>query len=293
MKWQRWCIVGGSFLVIGWLSSSILALTLIRGRRATRCEEPVPPALVGQVEALRLATSDGEDLGAWFLTATRADAPTVVELHGLGGTRVVRLGAAGVARERGCAVLLVTLRAHGDSSGDRADFGWSARRDVIAAVDWVRARRPGHRVLINGASLGAAAAVFAAEELGAMVDGYAFECLYQDLETAARTRCEMYLPPILDDFAWNGLRVAARCTWPEFAAIAPVEAIARVPLSASILLLAGGADQHARRAETDALFARVSGRARLVVIGGAPHDRLQAHDPEHYRQALLDWIDGR
>jgi hypothetical protein len=30
-----------------------------------------------------------------------------------------------------------------------------------------------------------------------------------------------------------------------------------------------------------------------VIIDGAVHDRLQAGDPERYRTAVLDWLDGR
>lgn len=279
--------------LVGWLGSSAFVLSQIRARRTARYEEPVPAGLMDEVEVVRLTTRDGEDIGAWFLAALQSVAPTVIELHGKGGARGVRLGAADIVRERGCAVLLVTLRSHGDSSGDHEDFGWSARHDVIAAVDWVRARRPDRPLFIHGASLGAAAAVFAAEELGSKVEGYAFECLYRDLETAARTRCESFLPPVLDDLAWTGLRVVARVTWPDFARISPVDAIARVPKSASILLLAGGADELAHRDETDALFERVADRARLVVIAGATHDRLQSGDPAHYREAVLAWLDGR
>jgi hypothetical protein len=94
--------------------------------------------------------------------------------------------------------------------------------------------------------LGAAAAVFAAEELGPRVNGYALECLYADLDSAARSRCEAMLPPVLDFVAYAGLRVVASCTWSDFERISPVTAIARVPKSASLLLLAGGADEHAR-----------------------------------------------
>lgn len=280
-------------LIALWLGSSAVVLQAIRTRRTARYAEPVPAALAGQVEEIRLTTSDGQDIGAWFLDAVRDDAPTVVELHGKGGARAVRLGAADIVRERGSAVLLVTLRGHGDSSGDSEDFGWSARRDVIAAVDWVDVRRPGRPVFVHGASLGAAAAVFAADELGERVSGYALECLYADLETAARTRCAHYLPPLVDDVAWNGLRLVARVTWPEFRDISPLEGIGSIPREARLLLMAGGADALASRAETDRLFERVADRARLVVVPNAAHDRLQSADPTVYRAAVLDWIDGR
>ena len=37
----------------------------------------------------------------------------------------------------GYAALMVTLRAHGDSTGEYNDIGWGARADVWAAVDFL------------------------------------------------------------------------------------------------------------------------------------------------------------
>lgn len=280
-------------VIVTWLAASFAMLHVIRSRRTPPFAELVPAELASSIETLRLTTRDGEQIGAWFLDATRDDAPSVLELHGKGGSRGVRLGAGGVVRERGAAVLFVTLRAHGDSSGDIEDFGWSARHDVIAAVDWLERRRPGRPIRIHGASLGAAAAVFAGAELGERVSSYALACLYEDLPSAARARCRYFLPPIVEDVAYCGLRTAAYCAWSEYEQISPLEAIAKIPRSSSILLLAGGADEYVDRSETDALYNRVADHARLVVIAGAAHDRLQSSDPVAYRRAILQWLDGR
>jgi alpha-beta hydrolase superfamily lysophospholipase len=283
-------LAGLALLAVAWLASGFVALHQLRSRERPRFAESVPTSHVDRIEPVRLRTTDGEELGAWYMAGRRDDAPSVIELHGKGGTRLARLGAADLAQEVGCAVLLVTLRGHGDSSGEREDFGWSARHDVIAAVDWIANRRPGRPVLLHGTSLGAAAAVFAGEELGPAVDGYALECLYTDLESAARNRCETVFPPVLDRLAAWGLVAAAWITWPRFREIAPIEAIARIPSSTPILLIAGGDDVHARPAEVAALRDRVAAHARLVVIDGAPHDRLQSAAPAAYRQVMHDWL---
>ena len=57
-------------------------------------------------------------------------------------------GTASAGREilaaQGYAVLMLTLRAHGDSTGDFDDVGFGARNDVIAGVDFLeRAGRAG------------------------------------------------------------------------------------------------------------------------------------------------------
>ena len=119
----------------------------------------------------------------------------------------------------GYAVLMISLRAHGDSSGDYHDVGFRLRRDVWAAVEFLEARRPGRPIVVMGTSMGAAAAVFAASELGHRVQGYILESPYQDLKTAAWNRTDVYLPPVLSHAAYLGLRAVGPLfspTWMRF-----------------------------------------------------------------------------
>ena len=135
-------------------------------------------------------------------------------LHGHKGRRQNSLGRAEILAEQGYAVLMVTLRAHGDSSGDYDDIGFGARHDVIAAVAFLETRRPGRPVIVDGNSMGAAAAVFAARELGHRVCGYILESPYQDLKVAVWNRTEMALPPVLSLAAYAGLRLVAPSSCP-------------------------------------------------------------------------------
>lgn len=289
-KWTKWVGLGAGLALALWAVSSFAALHFLRSRASPPRAEPVPAAWSGRCEELRLATSDGEELGAWFVDAPRRPAPTAVVLHGKGGSRTSRVAAAEVFQRLGCATLLVTHRAHGDSSGASEDFGWSARLDVLAAVDWVERRRPGQPIVLCGASLGGAASVFAARELGQRVRGYWLECVYDTLETAAWRRCQLHLPPLLDRAAFAGLRTAAHLRWPAWSTIAPVEHIGAVPGECALWLLAGGADRHAPLDDVRALAARTSGRARLVVLDGAEHDRLLSGDRAGYERAALEFL---
>jgi alpha-beta hydrolase superfamily lysophospholipase len=187
-------------------------------------------------------------------------------------------------------VLLVTLRAHGDSSGERDDFGWSARHDVSAAVSWLALRRPESPLVVCGSSLGAAAATFAAAEVDA-VDGYILECLYRDLDSAARRRAEVYLPPGLDWLAWAGLRVVAPLVLPHWRICAPIEAIARIPEGVPVLVLAGALDSRATPQDARALLACIAERAELVVLEGAGHDNLDAARPAEYERLAVGFLE--
>ncbi|MDR3639611.1 MAG: alpha/beta fold hydrolase [Isosphaeraceae bacterium] len=251
--------------------------------------EPVPTVGWGTLEARRIRTSDGHELGAWFARG-RDGAPSVLVLHGNRGSRRNVLDRAELFASAGCSVLLVSLRAHGDSTGDFNDIGLSARHDVVAAVGLLEQLRPGRPVVIHGTSMGAAAALFAAEELARRVDGYILECPYQDLKTAVRNRTRNSLPPVLDWLAYESLVLVAPAVLPELAQTSAVRAAAAVPADVPVLVLAGGLDRRARPDEASAIFAQVRSHATLAVFERADHLRLHVADPARYRRTILGFI---
>jgi alpha-beta hydrolase superfamily lysophospholipase len=186
---------------------------------------------------------------------------------------------------------MISFRAHGDSAGEVNDFGYSGRRDVVAAVEWLRERCPGRPVVVWGQSLGAAAAVFAAPELGDRVAGYILECPYRDLRTAVRNRTRAYLPPVAEFVAYAGFSTVAPAVLPDADEISPAGAASRIPPSARVLVLAGAADRRATPEEAAAVAGAVGGRAELVVVEGGDHLRLAAADPVGYRKAIVGFLE--
>ena len=275
-----------------WLVLSYAAVYRLTRRAGPVRPEPVPDLTWGQPSPTRLTTADGQELGAWFIEG-RTDRPVVLLLHGNGGCRSACLGEAELASGAGCPVLTVTHRAHGDSTGEVNDFGFSGRHDVVAAVDWVGGRFPGRPVVVWGQSLGSAAAVFAAADLGDRVSGYILECPYQDLRTATRNRTRHYLPWGVEWVAYQGLSVAASVVLPHPDEISPLTAAARMPRAARVLVLAGGADRRATPAEAAAIVEALGDRAKLIVIDGGDHLGLAAADPVGYRAAILDFLKDR
>jgi len=87
-------------------------------RTSARLASEAPPAIEG-LESHRIRTADGEVLGAWFVPGT-LERPVVLLLHGNGGSRAMLAPALTAHAQRGDGVLALSLRAHGDSSGDKA-----------------------------------------------------------------------------------------------------------------------------------------------------------------------------
>lgn len=289
--WKRakWLFAAGVLVVAVWLLASYAAAYKLTRRSGPSQAEPAPALAWGHAIPFRLSTADGQELGAWFIDG-RPDRPIVLLLHGNGGRRSACLAEAELAASTGSAVLLISFRAHGDSTGEVNDFGYSGRRDVIAAVEWLRERHPGRPVVVWGQSLGAAAALFAAAELGDRVSGYILECPYQDIRTATRNRTRLHLPPVVEYVAYTGFSVVAPAVLPNADEDSPLRAAARLPSSARVLVLTGSDDRRARPSEAAAIVNAVGERAELVVIEGGDHLRLAGSSPEKYRNAITGFL---
>ena len=287
----RIAIVVLAVLTAVWMLTSAAVAYHLTRRTAPAFSEPVPDVPWAQFELHRIHTGDGEEIGAWLHRATN-DAPTVLLLHGNGGSRRSCLPHARWLVEENFGVLMISLRAHGDSSGTLNDFGYSARHDVIAAIDFLHEQRPNTPTFVLGGSLGAAAAVFAAEELGDRVDAYVLDCLYSDLERAIANRCRIHLPPVLDCIAGTGLTLVAPLVLAHAEHISPREAMSRAPTDVPILLLAGSDDRHATPAEGQALHGTCKSRSEFHVFAGCGHLE-QFHAPsEEYKRRVLAFLRG-
>jgi alpha-beta hydrolase superfamily lysophospholipase len=269
-----------------WLGISLLFVYVLTRRPHARFAEPVPSVSWGILEEHHLHTRDGETLGAWFYRGPK-NGPSVVILHGNRGCRGDGLTAAEFYAGQGCAVLLVSLRAHGDSTGEVNDLGYSARHDVVVAVEFVEKERPGRPVILNGTSMGAAAAIFASAELGERISGYVLESPYRNLHQAVRNRTEHYLPPILDRVAYIGVALVGPLVLPEADRIAPIDHVEGIPVSVPVLFLGGSKDERARPFEVQELGDKIAAHAQVVFFEGAGHERLIRAKPQKYAEAVV------
>ncbi len=269
----RWSLSALAVLLGLWLLASCAVAYVLTHRARPPFAEKPPIVGWGRIEPCRLVTEDGLGIGAWFV-AGPADGPSVLLLHGNGGCRSASLDLAEMVAREGCSVLAISLRAHGDSDGDRNDIGYGARRDVVAAVSDLERRRPGRPIVIQASSLGAAAAIYAAGDLGGRIRGYILEAPYRDIYSAVRNRTAAFLPRPLDLLAYGGLVTVSPVFLPEAGRMTPLERIADVPTSTPILILVGGRDDRARPSEVEQLHARVTSHARLLIFEGAGHEML-------------------
>lgn len=270
-----------------WLvSSGLVAWKLTRRHRAQ-----FPEAAPAEFQNLRLRAADGVEVGAWFHPGA-GDAVCAVVVHGNGGSRTSMVPVIELWRSLDGCVLALSVRAHGDSEGEINDFGYSAALDVEAAVGHVERVLPGRKIIVHGRSLGAAAAIFAADELGARASAYLLEQPYRDLESAIWNRLRMFLPDFVGWFAYQGLYFWSTVILsPSIAEISPEKAIGKMPPDIPVVILTGTRDRHATVEDVRAVVARRVG-AELLLFDGAEHVELDRFETARYREVVRRLVEA-
>ena len=271
-----------------WLAVSALAAHLVSRRPRAPYEEPLPAVEWAAVEPVALEAADGARVRGHAFVAGTADR-TVVLLHMNQADRGAMEPAAQIWAQLGWSSIAISLRGHGDAEGERLDYGLVARQDAAAAVAWARGRFEGP-VVVHGVSLGAAAALLAAESDGTLADGYVLEAPFTSIGAAIHDRTTMRLPPVLDRLAASSLLAVAPLFHRGATENDPLRAARSIPPGTPVLLLASTID---RRAPLERVrrFLEVLGPATRLEIAAVAHAAWQSR-PDLLEPALRRWVEA-
>jgi len=139
---------------------SIYANSIAQPKRIQVC--CVTPEEWGQQYVdVSFQTEDGITLQGWYIPSKNRAA--IIVSHGVGGNRMGQLEQGVYLAENGFGVLLLDLRAHGDSEGNLVTF---AGTDLVAAVDYLQTRGDidSQRIGALGVSLGGLVTIQAAAD---------------------------------------------------------------------------------------------------------------------------------
>jgi fermentation-respiration switch protein FrsA (DUF1100 family) len=154
-------------LSLGYLGVGLLVILRMTSPR--RRPPVATPASVGlEYEGVEIRSTDGVRLSAWWVPAG-GSAKAAVLVPGWGGYKFDEhvLQTVSVYHDAGYGVLLLDLRAQGESGGSRRTLGYREVRDVRGALAWLRRRGYAlDRVVIHGWSMGGATALRAAPGTG-------------------------------------------------------------------------------------------------------------------------------
>ena len=225
---------------------------------------------------------------AWWIAAEAATDRTCILIHGFGDAKVGALAWAPIWRSLGWNLLLVDLRAHGESEGVHCTGGYFERDDLDAVIDSLRARRPEATKLIAlfGVSLGGAVALATAarrDDIHAVIA----DATFADYRRAAIIHARLIGAP-LTHLTPLAIRWAERIAGARFDDVRPLDTIraSRCP----VMLIHGDADPFVIDddviALTTALRTRGDERDAHLIVPGAGHCMAIVADPDAYAERL-------
>ena len=276
-----------AYLVVGYLVAARLSAPVRKPLEGT-------PADVGlRYREVGLKSGDGLSLRGWWIeragSSRAGSSRAAVLVHGWGGDRSSPhvLETALVYERAGFDVLIIDLRAHGESEGERVTVGYKEVRDVRGALSWLEER--GYEpedVVLHGWSMGGAAVVQAAA--GSGVAAVVEEAGYADLLPLLRER----IPEAsgLPSFFNPGILLMGRLSlgidpW----AVRPEEEARQLSREGIPFMIIHSRDDGVIPFEHAEAFAAAYPGATLWELRGYGH--VAAHTHPDYRERLLTFLE--
>ncbi|MBI5565019.1 MAG: alpha/beta hydrolase [Chloroflexi bacterium] len=282
------------FLAISVLLIALTLLAYLGSNYLLARRKPDPPASPADFdlafEEIEFQSGDGTTLRGWFVPArsiptARMAAPTVVICPGANGSLDADAAFLPWFHNLDLNVLIFDWRAHGRSDGQLTTLGYDERYDLIAAVEYAKARGA-PKIGVLGLSMGGAVALSTAA-ICPDIDVVAADSAFVHIVTAVAAGLgERGLP---DGLAYliarlilvtAGLRLGKNLF--EADPVRWIDRIAPRPL----LLIYGGRDPFAPPVEVELLNRRAGEPKDIWRVPQAAHREIQALEPDAYRERL-------
>lgn len=250
-----------------------------------------PPAIYDlKYEGVSIKTKDGLSLDGWFIPGKKGG-PALILVHGLGAGKADLVDFSPFLHKGGYNLLLFDLRAHGKSEGKATTFGFHEKKDMEAAIDYLKGRKDvdGDRIGVLGLSLGGVVALLTAAERKE-IRAVAVEGVYASFpETVGRHLKIAYRLP---SFPFTPLTLYTFRLWFKVdpTSISPVESVAKISPRA-LLIIAGGRDDRMTPDEAWQLYKAAGEPKELWIIPGAGHLEGRVVAGTEYERRVLDFFD--
>jgi pimeloyl-ACP methyl ester carboxylesterase len=207
----------------------------------------------------------------------------VVLVHGLGGNRASLLPEAMILARHGYGSLLFDSRAHGESGGDTATWGFRESYDVREAITFALAQPGVARIAVLGFSVGASAVSRAAAEdprVRAIILHATWTSLREENAFKTKKRGSVGRVPALWGYRWSGVDVNA---------VSPIDDVPRFA-PRPLLMIAAMDDEDTPPAVMDRLFAAAHEPKEIWHEPGVGHGGYVAGAPDEYERRVIGFL---
>lgn len=245
-------------------------------------------------EDFTVSAPDRAALRGWKVRATNPNGDWVVLFHGVADNRAGVLGQAAFLLRAGYSVAMMDARAHGESGGAMATYGWLERNDTRVIVDALESAEHPHCVFALGESMGGAIALQAAAvtpQIDAVVAESSFSSLHEVLFDYAGLQFSPLLGKTLFRPAaiFGGWQIEREGKF-KTKDVSPERAVAARAFP--VLLICDGRDRTIPCRHTQAIYRAAIGPKQLWIVPGAAHASAYGAAPAEFERRVLEFFAG-
>ncbi len=216
----------------------------------------------------------------------------VLLFHGVSDNRVGDLGVADFLLRAGYGVVMMDSRAHGDSEGDIATYGWKERDDVRNIVTQLEQEEHPRCIFAFGVSMGGGIALQAAA-VDPRIVAVTAEAPFSSFREASYDYAGFHKNPWLGRILFRTVVEAGFLFTKKIggfypADVSPEKFVGRRPFP--ILLIGDGTDVVLPPRHQQAIFAAATGPKELWIVPRATHASAMGVAPEEYERRVLSFF---
>jgi len=224
---------------------------------------------------------------AWYARPDSASKGTVILFHGLAGNKGQTVDEATAFRDLGYNVMMVDVRAHGNSGGKTTTIGYRESEEVRLAYDHISGTGE-KNIFLWGASMGAVEVIKAVSDYRLKPAGIILEMPFLSLQSHLKGRARTLGFPeqpfaFLTTF-WIGVErgfIGSGFRTTKYAK----------DISCPVLEQYGEKDELVLKEETDAVYEAINSTGKkLVAYQHAVHESLLRNDPALWKKEIGDFL---
>lgn len=271
------------------ISYSAAAVALNGGKHIPMTVRPESLGL--PYDPVEFRSSDGVELKGWFVPAARPSGKTIIFCHGWGANKGEVLKSTSFLQGEGFNLFYFDFRCCGESGGSVLSVGALEARDLDAAVEFVKSRRPQDSLAIYGVSMGSMVA-FAGLTRHPELRAAVLECPFgSHNEALARYAWAKFSIPYYPFMPLVYFFVRRRLGFDPEETTSP-ERLAQRLGAIPVLAICGEKDPIAVPEIGRSLVARLSGRGELWIVPGAGHAKCAETAGNVYREKVSGFFNG-
>jgi hypothetical protein len=246
------------------------------------------------LEDFLVTAPDGALLRGWKVRPPNFNGDWVLLFHGVSDNRTGMTGQAVVLLRHGFGVVMMDARAHGESGGNMATYGFLERRDTRAIVDALYPMDGPHHVFALGSSLGAAIALQSAG-VEPRIAGVVAESSFSNLREIAFDYAGLHWSPLLGETlfrpgTWTLIATAQKEGGFSVDEASPEKSARARPFP--VLLICDGSDHIIPCRHTRRIFRAATGPKQLWEVPGADHASAIGAAPAEYERRVIAFLDS-